>query len=63
MEYNGFNIVSDGTFGHFNVKPLSRGSVPAKLKGTYTTRVFAQRDIDAYLSAKGEKNVKAKPSK
>ena len=59
MEYNGYSIAHDGTFGLYSIKPIGRGSVPAKLKGTYTTAVFAHNDIDFHLSKKGGKNGKA----
>ena len=63
MEYNGYTIVSDGVFGYFNIKPTGRGSVPLQLRGAYTSQVFAQKGIDAYLSEKGDKNGKAESSK
>lgn len=62
MEYSGFKIEHDGVFGYFSIKALGRGSVPKKLKGRYTTTVFAQKDIDAHLIEKGGKNVKAESS-
>jgi hypothetical protein len=61
MEYKGFLIESDGTFGHKVIKPIGRGSVPAKLKGTFTTNVFAMKQIDQYEGEK--KDGKAKSSK
>lgn len=63
MEYNGYKIDIDGVYGYFNIKPIGKGSVPIQLRGTYTTRVFAQKGIDAYLSEKGNKNGKAESSK
>lgn len=63
MEYNGYSIESDGTFGHFHIKPLGRGSVPVKLRGAYTNTAFAMKAIDAQISSKGAKDAKAKNSK
>ena len=63
MEYNGYKIVADGVYGYFNVKPLGKGSVPEKLRGLYTSRLFAQKDIDEHVASKGVKNGKAESSK
>lgn len=58
MEYNGFLIEGDGTFGYKQIKPVGRGSVPKQLRGKYTTALFAQSAIDAYLiTKKGKANV------
>ena len=60
MEYKGYKIVGDGVYGYSHIKPLSRGSVPAKLNGTYTTKQFAMNAIDFYISnKKGKVNGKA----
>ena len=50
MEYNGYKIVGDGTFGYSYIKPAGKGSVPLGLRGTYTTGTFAQKAIDAYIA-------------
>ena len=64
MEYNGFKIEGDGVFGYSHIKPIGKGSVPLPLRGTYTTKTFAQKAIDAYLSMKkGKVNDKANISK
>lgn len=64
MEYNGYKIVNDGVYGYCDIKPLSKGSVPSELRGTYTTKTFAQKAIDFYISnKKGGKNGKANSSK
>jgi hypothetical protein len=52
-EYNGYNIVSDGTFGMFNIKALS-GTIPEILRGAYTRKSFAMADIDKYVAFKAE---------
>ena len=49
MEYKGYKIVSDGTFGNKTIKPIGRGSIPKSLRGAFTTDVFAIKQIDAYL--------------
>lgn len=53
-EYKGYKIVGDGTFGYKHVKPVGKGSVPASLKGAFTTVVFAQKAIDAVVAAKSK---------
>lgn len=65
MEYKGYKIEGDGTFGYSHIKPLGKGSVPVPLRGTYTTKVFAQKAIDGYLATnkKGKTNGKADNSK
>ena len=52
MEYNGYNIVGDGTFGMKLIKTIGRGSLPLELRGTYTSITFAQKAIDMVLSKK-----------
>ena len=65
MEYNGYKIEGDGTFGYSNIKPIGKGSVPLELRGTYTTKTFAQKAIDGYIATKkkGKINGKAENSK
>tara|TARA_R110000772_G_scaffold144025_1_gene253579 strand:- start:11734 stop:11934 length:201 start_codon:yes stop_codon:yes gene_type:complete len=55
MEYNGYNIVGDGTFGYKHIKPLGKGSVSLELRGIYTTAYEAQKAIDDYVRTKLEK--------
>lgn len=60
MEYKGFNIDGDGTFGMKVIKPTTRGSVPGELRGVFTTDRFAMNAIDFYLMGKDTKsNAKA----
>lgn len=65
MEYNGYKVEGDGVFGYCHIKPLGKGSVPKELRGTYTTKTFAQKAIDFHLSTnkKGKKNDKADSNK
>lgn len=55
MEYKGFKIVADGTFGMYSIKQLGSGAVPESLKGAYTTPAQAQFAIDAYQPKRGAK--------
>lgn len=60
MEYNGYKVVSDGTMGHYSIKPIGKGSVAASLRGLYTTRQFAMNAIDLQEDKKkGKVNGKA----
>lgn len=47
MEYNGYKIVHDGTFGMYVIRPLGKGSTPKNLKGRFTSYGAAQQAIDA----------------
>lgn len=55
MEYKGYNIVGDNTFGMVSIKPVGRGSVNNALLGGYTSRAFAMRAIDTFVSLSGKK--------
>lgn len=59
MEYRGYIIVSDKTFGYYEVKHTGKGSLPNMLSGKYTRSSFAKKDIDSYLSEK-EKKIESK---
>lgn len=54
MEYKGYSIESDGTFGMKVIKPLGRGSVPKILRGKFTKYSEAQNAIDRYEATKGK---------
>lgn len=62
MEYKGFQILNDGTFGLWLIKATGRGSVPKNLRGRYTTAVMAQKDIDLHEKVKGKSNGGTKPT-
>ncbi|MDB4302077.1 hypothetical protein N9924_00780 [bacterium] len=49
IDYNGFNITTDGTFGYHVIKPIGKGSIPKSLRGSFTNTTFAKKSIDAYL--------------
>ncbi len=59
MEYRGYNIDGDKTYGYKLIKSIKPGSVPGALRGSFTTAAFAQRQIDIYLSTKEIKDGKA----
>ena len=62
VEYEGYVIKGDGTFGYVNIHPVGgRGSVPKPLKGSCSKVVDAQKAIDRVrdTDTKGGKNVKA----
>lgn len=51
MEYNGYTILGDGTYGYKKVKTLDGNNPPELLAGIYTTTPEAKRGIDGYISA------------
>jgi hypothetical protein len=56
MEYNGYNIESDQTFGMKVIKNIGRGALPMELRGVFTTTHAAQRAIDISLVKKEKTN-------
>jgi len=52
IEYKGYLIVNDRTFGYFEVRHTGKGSLPKSLSGRYTKSSLAMRDIDTYLTTK-----------
>lgn len=46
MEYNGYLLVNDKTFGYWGIKALGKGAIPLGLRGIFTTKTFAMRAID-----------------
>lgn len=55
IEYKGYSIVGDGTFGNKEIKTIGKGSLPLQLRGAFTNAVFAQKAIDTYLNEKASK--------
>lgn len=51
-EYKGYVIVSDRTFGYYEVKHTGKGSLPKALSGKYTKTSLAKLDIDKYINSK-----------
>lgn len=52
MEYKGYNITSDGTFGQKVIKSIGPGTIPQLLTGSFTTVAEAEKAIDRYIGAK-----------
>lgn len=50
MEYKGYMIVSDGTYGMKEIKPSGKGSVHNELRGKFTSTSLAMKSIDRFLS-------------
>lgn len=46
MEYKGYKIVGDGTFGMRHVKGIGKGDIPTALKGVFTGIKDACKAID-----------------
>ena len=62
MEYNGYMIEGDGTFGMKLIKPIGRGSVPAELRGSWSSTGFARKAIDALVGKKESINAEVNVS-
>jgi hypothetical protein len=59
MEYLGYDIVPDGTFGNKLVRPVGgRGRLPKPLRGRFTSFADAKRVIDTVGPAKKKESVK-----
>lgn len=56
LEYNGYRIIGDGTFGQKLIQNIGRGSLPLSLRGSFTSVPQAQRAIDVVITEKGDKN-------
>jgi hypothetical protein len=62
MEYKGYNIVGDGTFGMKLITNIGRGALPSELRGSFSSQYQAQRAIDGVIEKKEVANGKAKGS-
>lgn len=58
LEYKGYQIVSDGTYGYKEIKPMGKGSVHLSLRGKFTNERIAKVAIDTHLSQKAPTNGK-----
>lgn len=58
MEYRGYKIEPDNTFGHKLIKPL-KGALPNALKGSFTNVEFAKRSINLIVDEREPKNAEA----
>lgn len=54
MEYKGYRIVGDGTYGMKHVKHVGRGACPKELLGSFTSTTQAMKMIDQVLSKRGK---------
>lgn len=55
MQYNGYKIEGDGTFGQYVIKVIGfGGSIPDFLTGSFSKREYAKQAIDTYLFEKAE---------
>lgn len=54
MEYKGYSIEHDGTFGYKQIKAIGKGSVHLELRGAYTKPSEAFKAIDRFLGKKEE---------
>lgn len=59
LEYNGYKIVGDGTYGCKEVKSIGRGAIPNSLRGQFTTEKMAKQAIDSHVASKVIKDDKA----
>lgn len=57
MEYKGYKIVGDGTYGMKYIKHIGRGACPKELLGSFTSFSQAMKMIDLVLSKRGKDNV------
>lgn len=55
MEYRGYKIEPDGTYGHKVIKS-TKGPLPNLLKGSYTNHEFAKRAINLVVDEKEAKD-------
>lgn len=59
MEYKGYMIVGDNTYGLKLIKRSGKGAIAAVLQGMFTSSTEAQIAIDTVVSEKGDKNAEA----
>lgn len=59
VEYNGYKIEGDGSYGHKVIKSLSKGALPMVLRGTFTNFQFAKKAIDRVVAEKEVVNGKS----
>lgn len=58
LEYNGYKIVPDNTYGYKEIKSLGRGALPLTLRGQFTSEKVARQAIDYHLATKVNKDDK-----
>lgn len=57
MEYKGYRIVGDGTYGMKLIKHIGRGACPKELLGSFSSTGQAIKAIDLSLGKKEKLNV------
>lgn len=57
VEHENYIIEAD-KFGHYHIKPMSRGTVVKELRGTYTTVLKAIQAIDHIIAMSNNKKGK-----
>ena len=60
MEYKGYKIIGDGTYGQKVIKNIGPGTIPRNLSGSFTNDAEAIRAIDRYVGAKEVEDVRIK---
>ena len=50
VEYSGYMVVNDGTYGNLEIRSIGKGALPNILKGSFTKHGFATQAIDSYIS-------------
>ena len=64
LEYKGYGIVGDGTFGYKEIKPIGKGSVHLELRGQkFTNSKQAELAIDSFLAKQPKKAPKKETNK
>lgn len=58
LEYKGYQIVGDGSFGYKQIKATGKGSVHLELRGAYTNSKQAELAIDRFLAIQASKPAK-----
>lgn len=59
-EYRGFQLDSSGGLNLRRIKTIGKGTVPAHMRGMYTSSGKAKAEIDMYLTHGRKTNGKAK---
>lgn len=57
MEYKGYRIVGDGTYGMKLIKHIGRGACPKELLGNFTSFTQAMKMIDQVTAKRGKEYV------
>jgi len=63
MEYKGYRIVGDGTYGMYVIKGIGPQAIPHLLQGSFSRTSNAQFAIDQYVQLKEEQDNRPAPVK